>query len=279
MEQETPVSGFITSDDGTRLAYRLDGPTRAPALVLVNSLGADLRLWGPQIAALSASFHIVRYDTRGHGRSDAPAGPYTIDRLGLDLLALLDRLDLASAHLCGISLGGLTVQWVAAHRPGRVGHVVLANTASRIGTAEGWQARIDAVRAGGMAAVREAVVTRFLSAGFRAAHPRETHAVGAMLQDTDPTGYMAACAALRDTDLSAVTPSIDRPALIVAGASDEATPPAQSEELRAAIAGSVVQVLPRTGHLSNVEQPAVFNALLLDFLAPGTAHFPDEMIH
>ncbi len=261
---------YIMLDDGVRLAYRLDGPVEAPALVLVNSLGADLRMWEPQVAALTPHVRVVRYDARGHGRSGAPDGPYSIERLGCDPLALLDHLHLASAHLCGISLGGLTVQWVAAHHPERVGRVVLVNTASRIGSMSGWQARIDAVGAGGMAAVREVVVARFLSVGFRMAHPEEARAVGAMLEATNPAGYIAACTALRDADLRAIAPSIKQPTLIVAGALDEATPPSQSKELHAAITGSTLTVLPETGHLSNIEQPATFNALLLAFLAMGT---------
>lgn len=259
--------GFVRLDDGVRLAYRIDGRAEEPTLVLVNSLGADLRMWEPQVAALTQRFRVVRYDARGHGRSDAPQGPYSIARLGRDLLALLDQLRIESAHLCGLSLGGLTVQWVAAHHPERVERVVLANTAARIGAGPGWQARIDAVRAGGMAAVREAVIARFLSAPFREAHPAKTRTVGDMLEATDPVGYVAACAALRDADLRASAPSIDRPTLIVAGMLDEATPPSQSEELHAAISGSTLTAPLEAGHLSNIEQPAAFNALLLDFLA------------
>lgn len=253
-------------DDGMRLAYRIDGPVQAPPLVFVNSLGADTRMWQPQIGALSSRFRVVRYDARGHGQSGAPEGPYSIERLGRDLLALLDHLQVAKAHLCGISLGGMTVQWLAAHHPERAGRVVLANTAARIGTAEGWQARIDAVRAGGMAAVRDAVVARFLSAPYRASHPEETRAIGDMLEATSPTDYVGACAALRDADLHALTPSIHAPALIVAGELDEATPPSQAKELHAAIVGSELVLLRGAGHLSNVEQPDEFNEFLLTFL-------------
>jgi len=259
---------YVTLDDGTRLAYRLDGPVGAPALALVNSLGADLRMWEPQIGALSRRFRVVRYDTRGHGQSDAPHGPYSIDRLGRDLLALLDQLHLAPApiRLCGLSLGGLTAQWLAAHYPERVGRVVLANTAARIGAAASWDTRIDAVRAGGMVAVREAVVARFLSAAFRASHPEDARAIGDMLEATHPAGYIGACAALRAADLRAIVPLIRAPALILAGALDEATPPSQSRELHAAIAGSELVVLNHAAHLSNVEQPEAFNAQALRFL-------------
>lgn len=257
---------YLTMDDGLRLAYRLDGVADAPALVLSNSLGTDMRMWDPQIAALSPHFHIVRYDTRGHGQSEIPTGPATIERLGLDLLAVLDHLAIARAHLCGLSLGGMTVLWLAARHHERVDHAVLANTAGRIGSLESWQARIDAVQAGGMAAVRETVVARFLSAEFRARRPDVTAWVADMLTATDPRGYIAACAALREADLHPIVPAIHVPALIIAGALDESTPPQQAAGLHAALAGSALVVLPGTAHLSNIEQPAAFNAYLPAFL-------------
>jgi 3-oxoadipate enol-lactonase len=189
----------------------------------------------------------------------------TIERLGRDLLALLDYLGIARAHVCGLSLGGMTALWLAAHHPERVGRAVFANTAARIGTAATWDARIAAVRGGGMAAVRDAVVARFFSEGFRARRPDVARAFGDMLEATRPDGYVAACAALRDADLRAVVPAIRAPALIVAGALDEATPPAQSEELHTAIGGSEMVALD-AAHLSNVEQPEAFSARLLLFL-------------
>ena len=229
-------------------------PLMRRQLVLVNSVGADLRMWQPQIGALSQNFRVVRFDARGHGRSSTPAGPYSIDRLGRDLLALLDHLRIPQAHICGISLGGLTALWLAAYHPERVGRVILANTAARIGTVEGWNARIDAVRAGGMAAVAT-VLARFFSAAFRASHAEEIRAVGDMVAAIDPIGYIGACAALRDADLRAIAPSIRTPALIVAAGLDEATPPSQGAELHAAIAGSALVVLPGAGHLSNISSP------------------------
>jgi 3-oxoadipate enol-lactonase len=252
--------------DGVRLAYRQDGPDQAPPLVLVNSLGTDLRMWDPQVALLSCSLRVVRYDCRGHGRSGLSNTPVTIARLGRDLLALFDQLAIERAHICGLSLGGMIALWLAAEHPERVDRVVFANTAARIGTPATWTARIKAVRAGGMAAVRDAVVARFLSDEFRARQPQVAQAIGDMLEATDPAGYMAACAALRDADLHTLVPKIRVPSLIVAGALDQATPPAQAQELHDAIAGSRLVVLPDAAHLSNVEQPAAFTACLLKFL-------------
>ncbi|HEU4702306.1 MAG TPA: alpha/beta fold hydrolase, partial [Conexibacter sp.] len=137
--------------DGVRLAYRVDGSgADAPAVVLLHSLGTHLGMWEPQVAPLAQRFRVVRYDCRGHGASDVAAGPLTVERLGRDVIALLDHLEIERAHLCGISLGGLTALWLAVHHPDRADRVVLANTGARIGSAESWDARIAAVERGGM---------------------------------------------------------------------------------------------------------------------------------
>jgi 3-oxoadipate enol-lactonase len=255
------------ASDGVRLVYRVDGPDDAPTIVMVNSLGTNLRMWDHQVALLSRNLRVVRYDCRGHGGSDVPAGPYTIERLGLDLLALLDTLQIERAYICGLSLGGMITLWFAAQNPDRVTRGVFANTAACIGTTEIWNARIDAVRTGGMAAVRDAVLARFLSEGFRQRHPEVVRQIGEMIQATNPTGYIGACAALRDGDLREMVPTIHVPSLIIAGALDESTPLSQSQELHAAIMGSELVVLHEAAHLSNVEQPDEFSKAVLGFLA------------
>lgn len=253
-------------DDGLALRYRIDGSAGAPALVFSNSLGTDLGMWEAQVAILGEHFQIVRYDTRGHGGSGVPGGHATLERLGRDLLALLDHLGLERAHVCGLSLGGLTAQWLAVHHPARVGRLVLSNTAARIGSVESWDARIAAVAAGGMGAIAEAALARFFSPAFRAAHPATVRAYGAVLAATDPAGYVACCAALREADLRPVVARIVAPALIVAGTLDESTPPEQARELHAALAGSELVVLDGAAHLASVERPEVFSALLRRFL-------------
>ena len=263
-------TGYATEHveiDGLGIAYRVDGHEPADALVLVNSLGTDLRMWDPQMEALVRHFRVIRYDCRGHGDSDVPAGPATIDRLGADLVALLDHLHVERAHLCGLSLGGLTALWAAAHHPARVKRAVFANTAARLGTTQSWDERIGAVRAGGMAAIRDAVVARFLGAQFRAARPDVARRIGDMVEATPATGYLAACAALRDADLRDVAPSIRAPSLIVAGELDESAPVRQSEELHAAIAGSELVVLAGAAHLTNVERAEEFTRLVVDWFA------------
>jgi 3-oxoadipate enol-lactonase len=261
--------GDLILDDGLRLHYQIDGSAAMPPLVFANSLGTTMRMWDAQVAALGSAFWVVRYDTRGHGASGVPNEPATITRLGRDLLALLDHLAIAQAHVCGLSLGGITAQWLAAHHPNRVNSLVLANTAARIGSAEGWEARIAAVSHGGMAAVGEAVLARFFSPAFRASNSALVATYGATLAATNPQGYCACCAALGSADLRPLLEHITAPTLIIAGTYDEATPPAQSEELHTAILKSEL-VLLAAGHLSNVEQPDAFSAYLNHFLATKT---------
>lgn len=260
---------YIVAPDGARLRYRDEGPRDAPIVVFSNSLGTDLRMWEPQARDLAGRFRVVRYDTRGHGRSDAPPGPYSLAQLGGDLLALLDALRIERAHVCGLSLGGMTALWLAAEHPARVARAVFANTAARIGSDDSWNARIALVRTGGMAAVREFAVPRFLSAAFRASHPNLAHQIGAMLEATPPGGYIACCAALRDADLHDVIGRIAAPTLVVGGALDESTPPAQARALHAAIAGSELVIFPDTAHLSNIERAEGFTERLRDFCEPS----------
>jgi 3-oxoadipate enol-lactonase len=259
--------GNVTVEGGARLWYRAEGPAGAPALLLSNSLGTDLRLWDPQVPALAARFHVVCYDSRGHGRSDAPPGPYTLDMLGRDALDLLDALAIERAHVCGLSLGGMVALWLAIHHPARVGRVVLANTGARIGSEASWDERVAAVRAGGMRAIRDTVVGRFLSERFRAEHPEETARIAAMLEVTPAEGYIGACAALRDADLRERFAGVHAPALVLGGALDQSTPPELAHALHAGIAGSELHLFDGVAHLSNVERPEEFTSRMVEFLA------------
>lgn len=252
--------------DGVRLAYRIDGPDDAPPLIMVNSLGTDMHMWDPQVAQLSSTFRLIRYDCRGHGASDVPPGDYTLEQLGHDLLALLDTLHLEQAHICGLSLGGITALWCAVMHPKRVTRVVLANTAACIGTNESWHARIDAVKAGGMLRIRDAILARFLSARFRQQHPEIVQQISEMVAAINPVGYIGACAALRDADLRTMVSTIRLPALILAGELDEATPASQARELHADLVGSQLTIFSETAHLSNIERPKEFSQAVLDFL-------------
>ena len=252
--------------DDTQIAYRVDGRADGPSILLINSLGTDLRMWDAQIGALGQDLRVIRYDSRGHGQSRPSSEPVTLDRLGRDALAVLDHLEVERTHICGVSLGGVVALWMAAHHADRVDRAVFANTAARIGTAESWRARIEAIHAGGMTAVRDAVLARFLGAAFRELHPATARLIGQMLDDTDPTSYIRTCEALRDTDLRPVVTSIRAPSLIIAGALDESTPVRQAEELYGAIPRSKLLVLAGAAHLSNVEYPEEFTAHVQRFL-------------
>lgn len=253
-------------DDGLRLRYRLDGAADAPALVFSNSLGTDLHMWDAQAAALGDALRIVRYDTRGHGASGVPGEPATLERLGRDVIALLDHLGIERAYICGLSMGGVTAQWLALAHPARVGRLVLSNTAARVGSVESWDARVAAVTAGGMGAIADAVLGRFFSPAFRAARPDVVRAYAATLAATDPAGYCACCLALREADLRPLVGGIAAPTLIIGGALDASTPPQQAEELHNAIRGSELAIFAGAAHLSNVERPDEFSALLRRFL-------------
>ncbi len=253
--------------NGIQLAYQIDGPVDAPVPVLINSLGTTLKMWEPQMARYSHALRVIRYDCRGHGASEAPVEAYTIEQLGRDLLGLLDALQIEQAHICGLSLGGMVALWFAANFPERVTRAVFADTAARIGTAESWSTRIAQVRAGGMGAVGEMVLARFLTERFRRHHPDVALQVRNMIESTNPQGYISACVALRDADLHAALHAICVPSLIIVGEEDEATPPAQAQDLHSALKGSELVALREAAHLSNVEQPEAFRSAVLAFLS------------
>ena len=252
---------------GAPFHYRIDGKAGAAPLILSNSLGTDLSMWDPQIPALTQSFRVIRYDARGHGRSAVTPGPYTIEQLGRDVLGLLDCIGIERAHFCGLSMGGMTGMWLAIHAGYRIDRLVLANTAARIPPLEMWNARIEKVNGGGMGVIAQAVLERWFTAGFLGAHPAQVAITRAMLEHTPAAGYVAACAAVRDMDQRNAIASIARPTLVIAGAFDAATPPADGRFIAEQIAGARYVELP-AGHLSNLEAAPQFSAAVLDFLQP-----------
>jgi 3-oxoadipate enol-lactonase len=242
------------------------GPAGAPALVFANSLGTTLRMWDPQVKALQDRFRIVRYDHRGHGSSPVPPGPYRIDDLGSDLLALLDRHSIPRAHVCGLSLGGMVAMWLAAHAPQRVDRLVLLSTSAALGPPASWAERAAAVLAGGMTAISESVLARWFTPAFAQRTPATVDEVREMLEKTPVTGYAACCAAIERLDLVDRLPDIRAETLVIAGADDPATPPGHSERIAASIAGAKLAILDDAAHLLNIERSAAVNALLSEFL-------------
>ncbi len=248
-----------------QVQYQLDGDPQAPVLVLSNSLGTTMDMWADQLAALSKTHRVLRYDTRGHGGSSAPAGPYTVDQLGQDVLALADALKIKTFSFCGISMGGLIGQWLGIHAPERLDRLIVCNTAARIGQEAGWKERAALVRAQGIGPVADGSPGRWFTSEFVAAHQATVATLIAQLRDTSPEGYAACCEALAVADLRDQINSISTPTLVVAGSQDPVTTVADADF----IAGKV-QVASRVdlaaSHLSNVEAAAAFNAAVSDFL-------------
>ena len=255
---------FVTTDDGVRL-HVIAGKRDGVPLVLSNSLGTDTGLWSAQVDALAQSRSVWRYDTRGHGQSGAPAAEYSIDRLGKDLLAVIDASGAERVDICGISIGGMTALWAAVHAPHRVRRVILANTAARIGNDGLWAERIRGARTDGMGVLADASMVRWFTEGFRAQHPDVVARLRKTFEATSVDGYVGCCAALRDADLRPVAESVACPALIVTGRHDPATPPADGRWLGDQIRGARVVDLD-AAHLSNVERADEFNVAVRDFL-------------
>lgn len=265
-----PHSEGMVDVGAASIHYRLDGPPGAPVLVLVNSLGTTLSMWDAQVPRLAGLRRVLRYDQRGHGRSSAPAGPYSIEDLGRDLVGLLNGLAIEHAALCGISLGGMAAIWVAAHHPARVSALVAACTAPELGPPEGWRARAAAVRADGMAPLAEPLFERWFPASVRAARPELGATVAAMLGRCDPEGYASCCEAIAAMDLRPDLASVQAPSLVIAGAEDPVTTPAMCLDLAGALGAGLV-VLAGSGHLANIATPAAFTDAVESHVC-GTPH-------
>ncbi len=249
-----------------RIHYEVAGPEKAPVLVFSNSLGTDLTLWDAQMPEIAKKFRVLRYDKRGHGQSSAPAGPYTIEQLGRDALALLDFLRLDRVHFCGLSIGGQTGMWLGLNAAERLNKLLLSNTAAKIGTPEIWNPRIEAVRKGGVKVIATAVIERWFTAGFRAKEPSEVSRIQRVLENADTEGYIGCCAAVRDFDCREKLGAIRTPALVIAGAHDPATPAADGRWAAEQIPGARYVELD-AAHLSNIEARERFTAEVSQFLA------------
>ncbi|HEX5841689.1 MAG TPA: 3-oxoadipate enol-lactonase [Pseudomonas sp.] len=250
------------------LFYSLAGPADAPVLVLSNSLGTDLHMWDAQAATFAEHFRVLRYDSRGHGQSLVTDGLYSIEQNGRDVLALLDALDIAKVHFCGLSMGGLIGQWLAINAPARIERLVLCNTAAKIGSPEVWNPRIDTVLRDGQAAMlalRDVSIARWFTPEFAAAEQALVEPVVGMLAATSPRGYAANCAAVRDADFREQLASIKAPTLIVCGTADAVTTPEHGRFIQERIRGAEL-VEFHAAHLSNVEAGAAFTRAVLTFL-------------
>ncbi|HEY0683282.1 MAG TPA: 3-oxoadipate enol-lactonase [Steroidobacter sp.] len=260
------AESFFTTGDGVRTAYRIDGPQDRPVLILSNSIGTSLHMWDGQVDALARHYRVVRYDMRGHGASGVPAGAYSLDRLGRDVLELMDELHIDKAHFLGLSLGGFVGQWLGIHAPERIDKLVVANTASYLGPARQWDAAISAVeRAPDMKDTAEMFLRNWFPAAWLESDAPVVKEFRSMLLSTDRHGLAGAWAAVRDADLRRTIALISRPTLVIAGRHDTVTAASHGEAIAATIPGARLVVLPVV-HLSNIEQPEEFIREVTNFL-------------
>lgn len=246
------------------LNYTLEGPDDAPVVVLSNSLGTTRAMWAPQMAALTARYRVLRYDTHGHGAT-AKHGETDLAQLGLDVIALLDHLAIPAAHFCGISMGGLTGLWLACFHPQRLLSLTVINSAARIGDEAGWRARADAVRQAGLQQIAASAPSRWFSPSFCQASPQTVADFCQQLAESSADGYADCCEALATADLREKISEISLPVLLIAGDADPVTTVADAHFMQQRIAGATVAVVSAS-HLSSVEAPEAVNAALMSFL-------------
>ena len=253
---------------GGRIHYEVSGRNHAPALVLLHPLAASLSTWQPQLAEFERFFRVLRLDLRGHGQSrldEGAAQPCTMQDLANDVFAVLDAEGIDRAHWCGLSIGGAIALQAALSAPRRVLRLVLANSGAAFPPAAAWDERIAKAASGGLAALLAAIPERWFSARFREESPAEVAQITALFAATQPRGYIEACTALRDCDLTARLGEVLAPTLVIAGAVDPPPSLERAEQLAFGIAGADLVVLD-AAHLSNVEQAADFTTTVLGFL-------------
>lgn len=255
----------IMKSGDARIHYVLEGKSGAPVLVFSNSLGANYSMWDPQAHEFHKRFRILRYDVRGHGQSSATAGPYTIEQLSKDVLSLLDSLDLDRIDFCGLSMGGMVGMWLGLHAPERLNRLVLCNTGARIGSTDAWNARIEAVRKNGMKSIAPAVIERWFTPDFRKKSPAVISKTQKMIEEANADGYSSCCEAIRDFDCREQLSGIRTPTMVISGAHDPATPPADGRFIAQKIPAARYVEL-NAAHLSNIEAQEKFNKELGAFL-------------
>lgn len=265
----------VLQSNGVYIHYRRETTGAVDAgettLVFANSLGTDLRLWDRMVAELPGGFDVVRYDKRGHGLSDAPAPPYSIEDHADDLAGLLDGLGIGKAVICGISVGGMIAMSLALRRPERVQGLVLMDTGHKIGNAEGWAQRIATVEADCIGALADTVIQGWLSDAFRTERPGETAAWRNLLARTPSVaGYAGTCAALRDADLTEQIGAIRVPALCLCGAQDASTPPQLMRELRDLLPAARYEEVAGTKHLPCIEEPKAISDHIVGLIEEAT---------
>jgi 3-oxoadipate enol-lactonase len=255
----------IKTDDGCIIHAEIEGPQSAPVLMLSNSLGTNLHMWDDQVAPFTRHFRLLRYDRRGHGKSGVPKGPYSMERFGRDVLAVLDALKISKINWCGLSMGGMVGQWLGANAPNRIDKLILSNTASYYPDKGVWEGRLKQVRENGVASIVDANMERWFTKDFRGRAPQAIAKMRDMFTATAVEGYCGCGEAIRDMDLRPLHAKISAPTLVIAGRHDPATPLEGNEFIRAHIPGAKIAIL-EAAHIANVEQPKAYADTVLGFL-------------
>ena len=245
--------------------YQTFGDHTKPALIFSNSLGTQFSMWQPQLDALKKDFYMICYDTRGHGQSSAPQGPYSIELLGEDVIHLMDHLHIDKANFCGISMGGLTGQWLAINHPERFEHVIVANTAAQIGQEQAWKDRASLVREKGLEPIASTAATRWFTEGFIKKNAKIVDQLSHNLAQGSPEGYASCCEALGVADLRDQIQGINIPVLVIAGSKDPVTTIKDGQYMVNNIRSSALFEIDAS-HISNIEQPQAFNKAIFDFI-------------
>jgi 3-oxoadipate enol-lactonase len=251
--------------DGCTIHVEVEGPERAPVLMLSNSLGTNLHMWDDQVAPFTRHFRLVRYDRRGHGQSDVPKGPYSMERLGRDVLAILDGLGIARTNWCGLSMGGMVGMWLGAHAPERIDKLILSNTSAYFADKTLWDGRLKLVRENGLSGIVDANMERWFTKAFRERSPQTMARIREMFLATKPEGYIACGEGIRDMDHRPLLAKIKAPTLVIAGKHDPATTLEAGEFIAQHIAGAKLAVL-EAAHIANMEQPQAYADTVLGFL-------------
>jgi 3-oxoadipate enol-lactonase len=255
--------------NGLNINYRLEGSPSGPVVTMSHSLATSLAMWDPQMAALESRYRLLRYDTRGHGGTDAPAGAYTLDGLAEDVRALLEALGIARTHFVGLSMGGMIGQILALKYPQLLHGLVLCDTSSRVPpeARATWDDRIRTAETQGMEPLVEPTIGRWFTPAFRERHPDVVDRVRAAMRATPPRGYAGCCHAIAALNLTDRLHVIDLPTLVIVGEEDPGTPVAAARTIHDQIRGSQLVVLKSASHLSNMEQPEAFNQAVTSFLS------------
>lgn len=255
----------IATDDGCPIHVEVEGREGAPVLMLSNSLGTNLNMWNDQAGEFAKHFRLVRYDRRGHGKSGVPKGPYSMERLGRDVLSILDALGIEKTNWCGLSMGGMVGQWLGANAPDRIEKLVLSNTNSYYADKAPWYDRIKFVQEKGLEALVDANMARWFTEGFRERAPETLARMKEMFVATKLPGYIGCCEAIAAMDFRASNPRITAPTLVIVGSKDAATPPSAGETIAAQIKGAKLASF-EAAHISNMEQPKQYTETVLNFL-------------